>query len=172
MVLVAALFAAAIDVDALLLGARRVSARSALTAVLSVRLVPVLARDARRLDEARRCRADGGGTGAAAKVAVLRAICAGALDRAGEVATTLEVRGYGTHGRPRRRREPWSRQDLAFAASALAILVLAVGGRAAGLASFTAVPALDAPVGVDELALAAALAAAVLAPFAVRRGMR
>ena len=147
-------------------------ARSALTAVLCVRLVPVLARDARRLDEARRCRADGGGTGAPAKLAVLRAICAGALDRAGDVATTLEVRGYGTHSRPERRREPWSRQDIAFAISAIAILALAIGGRAAGLASFSAVPALDSPVGPGELALAAALAAAVLAPFAVRRGMR
>ena len=172
MVLVAALFASAVDVDALLLGARRMSARSALTAVLSVRLVPVLARDARRLDEARRCRADGGGTGAPAKLAVLRAICAGALDRAGDVATTLEVRGYGTHGRPERRREPWSRQDIAFAVSAVAVLALAIGGRATGLASFSAVPALDAPVGPGELALAAALAAAVLAPFAVRRGVR
>jgi energy-coupling factor transport system permease protein len=172
MVLVAALFAAAIDVDALLLGARRLSARSALTAVLSVRLVPVLARDARRLDEARRCRPDGGDAGAPAKLAVLRAICAGALDRAGDVATTLEVRGYGTHSRPARRREPWSRQDIAFAVSAVAILALAIGGRAASLASFSAVPALDAPLGPGELALAAALAAAVLAPFAVRRGMR
>ncbi len=172
MVLVAALFAAAVDVDALLLAARRVSARSALTAVLAVRLVPVLARDARRLDDARRCRWDGGGTGAAARLVVLRAICAGALDRAADVATTLEVRGYGTHGRPRRRRDPWSRQDLAFAASALAILALAVGGRAAGLASFTAVPLLDAPVGAGELALAAGLAVAVLAPLTVRRGMR
>jgi energy-coupling factor transport system permease protein len=171
MVLAAALFAAAVDVDALLLGARRVSARSALTAVLAVRLVPVLARDARRLDEARRCRWDGGGSGAQAKVAVLRAICAGALDRAGDVAATLEVRGYGTAGRPRRRRVPWSRPDLAFAGAAAAILALAIAGRVAGIASFEAVPALDAPTGLDELALAAALVAVALAPFAVRKGV-
>jgi energy-coupling factor transport system permease protein len=171
MVLVAALFAAAVDVDALLLGARRLSARSALTAVLAVRLVPVLARDARRLDEARRCRWDGGGSGAAAKVAVLRAICAGALDRAGDVAATLEVRGYGTAGRPRRRQLPWSRADLAFALAAAACAALAIAGRIAGIASFEAVPALAAPTGADELALAAALAVVALAPFAVRRGI-
>jgi energy-coupling factor transport system permease protein len=170
MVLVAALFAAAVDVDALLLGARRLSARSALTAVLAVRLVPVLARDARRLDEARRCRPDGGGTGPGARVAVLRAICAGALDRAGDVAATLEVRGYGTAGRPRRRRDPWSRQDLSFAIAAAAVLALAIGGRIAGVATFEAVPALDAPAGPGELALVGALAAVALAPFAVRRG--
>jgi energy-coupling factor transport system permease protein len=172
MVLVAALFAAAVDVDALLLGARRLSARSALTAVLAVRLVPVLARDARRLDEARRCRAVDLGSGPAARVAVLRAVCAGALDRAADVAATLEVRGYGAGGRPPRRPQPWSRQDLAFAASAAAILAIAVAGRAAGIASFDAVPALHAAVGAVELALVAALAVAALAPFAVRRGMR
>lgn len=167
-VLVAALFGAAVDVDALLLASRRVSARSALTAVLALRMVPVLARDGRRLEEARRCRADGG----VARVVVLRAICAGALDRAADVATTLEVRGYGTHGRPRRRREPWSRADLAFAASATAILALTIAARASGIASFTALPALAVPTGSAELALAAALAASALGPFAVRRGTR
>jgi energy-coupling factor transport system permease protein len=170
MVLVAALFAAAIDVDALLLGARRLSARSALTAALAVRLVPVLLRDARRLEEARRCRSDGGGTGPAAKVMVLRAITAGTLDRAADVAATLEVRGFGTGGRPRRRRLPWSRQDAAFAASAVAVVALTAGARLTGVASFEAVPALDAPLGAQEALLVAGLAAAALAPFAVRRG--
>ena len=169
-VLVAALFAAAVDVDALLLAARRLSARSALTAVLAVRLVPVLARDARRLDEGRRCRADGGGSGPAARLAVLRAVCAGALDRAGDVAATLEVRGYGTSGRPRRRREPWSRQDLAFAGAAAALVALAVAGRVAGIAGFEATPALDVPAGAREAVLALGLVAVALAPFLVRRG--
>ncbi len=94
-VLSCALFSAAIDPDELLRLLRRVSFRSALTAVLAVRLVPVLARDARRLEEARRCRPDGGGgNGPAARLAVLRAVTSGALDRAGDVAATLEVRGY------------------------------------------------------------------------------
>jgi len=167
-VLAAAVFAAAVDVDALLLASRRISARTALTAVLALRLVPVLARDGHRLEQARRCRPDGG----VSRLAVLRAVCAGALDRASDVATTLEVRGYGTHGRPRRRRDPWSRADLAFAASAAAILALTIAGRALGIASFTAVPALEVPVGQEELALAAALVAVALAPFAVRRGTR
>ena len=170
MVLVAALLGAAVDVDALLLAARRVSARSGLTAVLAVRLVPVLARDARRLDEARRCRWDGGGTGPAARLAVLRAICAGTLDRAADTAAALEVRGYATAGRPRRARVPWSRQDVAFAAAAAALLALGVGGRVVGIGSFSAIPALDAPAGVPEIGLAAAVVCAALAPFAVRRG--
>ncbi|MBI5103898.1 MAG: hypothetical protein HZB46_02710 [Solirubrobacterales bacterium] len=91
-----ALLTAAVDPDALLALFRRVSLRSALAAALAVRLVPVLAQDARRLDEARRCRATPVG-----RTAVLRAVANGALDRAIDVAATLEVRGYATLGRPR-----------------------------------------------------------------------
>jgi energy-coupling factor transport system permease protein len=167
-----AVFAAAVDVDGLLRSARRIGSRSALTAVLAVRLVPVLARDARRLEEARRCRADHGGDGPLARLAVLRAVCTGALDRATDVAATLEVRGYGVAGRPSRRRVPWSRQDLAFAASTAVLLCAAVGARAAGVAAFTATPELHAPVGPAEAALAGVLVVAALAPFAVRRGVR
>ena len=93
-----ALLSATVDPDELVRGLRRWSFRSALTAVLALRLVPVLARDARRLEEARRCRADGGGSGPAARTAVLRAVTTGALDRAIDVAATLEVRGYGARG--------------------------------------------------------------------------
>ena len=62
---------------------RRPSVRSALAATLATRLVPVLARDAQRIDEARRCRADRGRRGARrARLAVLRAVTSGAMDRA------------------------------------------------------------------------------------------
>ena len=46
--------------DELLLSMRRVSPRSALTASLTTRMVPVLGQDAQRLAEAQRCRADSG----------------------------------------------------------------------------------------------------------------
>ena len=52
-----ALHSAAVDPDALLRAFRRLGFRSALTAALATRLVPVLARDARRLHDAQRCRA-------------------------------------------------------------------------------------------------------------------
>jgi energy-coupling factor transport system permease protein len=172
-VLAAALFSLAIDPDALLRLFRRVSLRSALTAVLATRLVPVLTRDARRLDDARRCRPDGGGTGMAARTAVLRALSAGALDRAVDVAATLEVRGFGA--RPGRRgtraREPWSRHDAAFALAAAVVLGLALGARAGGIAGFSADPVLEASVGPAELGLAAGLAVAAGLPFADRRGI-
>ena len=70
---------------------RRISFRSALTAALATRLVPVLGRDARRLDDAQRCLAGD----PAPRLAIVRAVAAGALDRAVDVAATLEVRGYG-----------------------------------------------------------------------------
>ena len=106
-------FAAAVDPDELLRAFRRVSLRSALTAALATRLVPVLARDARRMADAQRCR-PAAGAGRASRV--LRAVTAGALDRAVDVAATLEVRGYGAaRGAPARERAPWSRHDLAFA---------------------------------------------------------
>ena len=53
------LMSAAVDPDELLRMFRRVSYRSALTASLATRLVPVLARDATRMSDAARCRPGG-----------------------------------------------------------------------------------------------------------------
>ena len=93
-----ALHSAAVDPDDLLRAFRRVSFRSALTAALATRLVPVLARDARRLHDAQRCLAGE----PAPRRAIVRAVASGALDRAVDVAATLEVRGYGAARRPPR----------------------------------------------------------------------
>ena len=56
LVLCGALYTAAVDPDEVLGLFRRFSFHSALTATLATRMVPVLARDARRLAEAQRCR--------------------------------------------------------------------------------------------------------------------
>ena len=167
-----ALFTAAVDPDEILRLFRRVSFRSALAASLAVRLVPVLARDGRRLAEAQRCRARPA-EGNRARVAVLRAVASGALDRALDVAATLEVRGYATAGRAPGRRavRPWSRHDLAFAAAACALVALTVGARVTGTGRFDPYPLLDLHAGAEELALCAALAVVVLLPFADRRGI-
>jgi energy-coupling factor transport system permease protein len=166
-VMCCALFTAAVDPDELLRLFRRVSFRSALTAALATRFIPVLARDARRMEDARACRPNPG-----PRVAVLRAVATSALDRAIDVAATLEVRGYGAAGtRDRGRAEPWSRHDVAFAAAALGIVVLSVGARIAGMADFDAYPLLSAPVGAAELALSAAIVAIACAPFLDRRGI-
>ena len=102
---------------------------------------------------------------------MLRAVATNALDRAVDVAATLEVRGYGAARGARRERTPWSRHDLAFAAAAGVLVVLVVAARAAGVASFEAYPALHAPVGAGELLLAGALIVVALAPFLDRRGI-
>jgi energy-coupling factor transport system permease protein len=167
-----AVFTAAVDPDEVLVLFRRVSFRSALTAALATRMVPVLLRDARRLEAARRCRADAGGHGPAAKTAVVRAVATGALDRAVDVAATLEVRGYGAPvARGARSHSPWSRHDVAFMAAAIAVVALVAGARALGLAGFEAYPRIELGLGAGEAAVALALVAAALLPFADRRGI-
>jgi hypothetical protein len=91
-----------------------------------------------------------------------------------DVAATLEVRGFASPRRPARRERvsrAASRHDVAFAASAAAISALAIAARAAGVANFDAYPTIHLALGAATLALAAALAAALLLPFASRRGI-
>jgi energy-coupling factor transport system permease protein len=165
--LAAALLTASVDPDEVLRLFRRISFRSALTAALAVRLVPVLQRDGRRLNEARRCRAGD----PPSRVAVLRAVATGALDRAADVAATLEVRGYRSGVRARTSHRPWSRHDVAFAASALAVVVLAVGAHLVGVGALDPYPAFEVELGAVEWAWSCALVAIALLPFADRRGI-
>jgi energy-coupling factor transport system permease protein len=162
-----ALHSAAVDPDRLLAAFRRLGFRSALTATLATRLLPVLARDARRLQEAQRCRA----VAPASRLAIVRAVSAGALDRAVDVAATLEVRGYGAARRPPRERLPWSRHDLAFAAAAGALVLLAGGAFAGSWEPFSAYPRFEAPLSAAVAVLSAVIAACALLPFADRRGI-
>ena len=167
LIMCGALYTAAVDPDEVLKLFRRVSFRSALTATLATRMVPVLVRDARRLTDAQRCRPGK----PPSRLALMRAATSGVLDRALDVAAALEVRGYGRPGRPPSVRRPWSRHDLAFAASAVAVLALSIGARVFDLARFSAYPSLHAPVGAGTLAIAIALVACALLPFADRRGV-
>ncbi|HEX4345865.1 MAG TPA: energy-coupling factor transporter transmembrane component T [Solirubrobacteraceae bacterium] len=174
-----ALLTATVDSDELLRGFRRISVRSALTAALAVRLVPVLGRDARRLADARRCRPDASARpGPAERLQIVRAVATGALDRALDVAATLEVRGYATpvpsrapRSRVGRLRAPWSRHDLAFAASAVGLVLLAAGARLLGVARFEAYPRTVVAAGPAEWLLAVAIVLVALLPFADRRGV-
>jgi energy-coupling factor transport system permease protein len=160
---VGGLLSAAIDPDELLRLFRRASYRSALTASLATRLVPVLANDASRMAEAARCRPRPPG-----RMAVARAALSGALDRAVDVAAALEVRGYAAGGRPRRARRPWSRHDLRIGGAAVGIAVAAVGGRVAGVGAVSEYPRLSLAFGPAELALVAALLCLAAVPFAGR----
>jgi energy-coupling factor transport system permease protein len=98
-------------------------------------------------------------------------VATSALDRAIDVAATLEVRGYGAAGAARPVRAPWSRHDLAFAATTVVIVALAIGARSVGVADFDAYPSLSVAFGAGEIVLAAALALVAVAPFLDRRGI-
>ncbi len=166
-VVAAALLSATVDADELLRGMRARSLRAGVTAALATHLIPVLARDGRRLADAQRTL-----VGTPPRIAVLRAVTAGALDRATDVAATLEVRGFGSGGRPQRRRQPLSRHDIAFAVSAVALVSLTIVSGVAGWESFEAYPRFVAPVDPGLLAFAAVLAGCALFPFLDRRGIR
>jgi energy-coupling factor transport system permease protein len=161
----------AADPDELLLAFRRISPRSALTATLATRLIPVIGADARRLAEAQRCRPDGGARGARGRLAVVRATVGGALDRSLDVAAVLEMRGYGARGRAPRARRPFSRHDLAFTAAASAVLGVSAFAALGGRAPFEVYPLVSLPLSVDVFVLAALTFAFALAPFANRRGI-
>jgi energy-coupling factor transport system permease protein len=64
LILISTLASLTVDPDALLRGLRRLSFRSALTASLTMRMIPLLAADAQRLAEAQRTRPDGVASGA------------------------------------------------------------------------------------------------------------
>jgi energy-coupling factor transport system permease protein len=167
LILTFALFTAAIDPDELLRLFRRVSFRSALSATLATRMVPVLQRDGQRIADAQRCRPGP----APSRLALLRAVAGGALDRAVDVAAALEVRGYGAARRPPRRRAPWSRHDLAFTGAALTIVAAAIAARVADVAAFETYPLLEGDWGAATWAFAALIVLAVMAPFLDRRGI-
>lgn len=169
-ILCGALYTAAVDPDEVLRLFRRVSFRSALTATLATRMIPVLVRDSRRLADAQRCRAGR----PPSRLALVRAASSGMLDRALDVAAALEVRGYGAAHRPpwsRRGSGPYSRHDLAFASAAVTIVALAVAARFGSLAPFRAYPELSAPAGPGVVGVSLALLACALLPFADRRGV-
>lgn len=169
--LVTTLASLAVDPDELLRVVRRLSFRSALTASLATRLIPVLAADAQRLADAQSTRPDSKLHGVRERIRLLSAIVGTSLDRAMDVAATLELRGFAGARRAPRVRLPWSRHDIAFAASAAAMVALASTAALDGVGAFDAYPLIHASATVPTLALTLALATIVLLPFADRRGI-
>jgi energy-coupling factor transport system permease protein len=166
----------AVDPDELLRVVRRLSFRSALTASLATRMIPVLAGDAQRLAEAQRTRPAGDTrvrtpARARARVRLLSAIVGSSLDRAMDMAATLELRGFAGARRAPRRRLPWSRHDAAFALSAVLLAAIALATRLGGIAEFVAYPSVRVGDTLAVLTLAAGVAIVVLLPFADRRGI-
>jgi energy-coupling factor transport system permease protein len=170
LILCGLLYTLAVDPDEVLRLFRRVSFRSALSATLATRMVPILVRDGRRLAEAQRCRPGP----PPSRLTLMRAACTGVLDRALDVAAALEVRGYGAARRPPAYRGgvgSYSRHDVAFMAAALVVVGVSIVARVSSAAAFSAYPKLQVAAGPGALALAGLLVVAALAPFADRRGL-
>ncbi|HLI31858.1 MAG TPA: energy-coupling factor transporter transmembrane component T [Solirubrobacteraceae bacterium] len=182
-----ALFAGAVDPDQLLAGARRATARSALTATLALRMIPLLAADSARFAQALQTRPQRLGR-RRAQALILRATLTSALDRALEVAATLELRGAADQHpqAPRRLGDPLrraperlrgsphralSRHELAFLGSAGSLLALVAGAQLSGLDRYVAYPLAQAPIAAGTAAVGAGICALMLAPFADRRGI-
>jgi energy-coupling factor transport system permease protein len=165
-----AVHAACVDPDRVLRMLRPIARRSALTATLIARLVPLAAADYGRLAEAAALR--GPAAAPVGRAALVRRLVAGSLERAVDVAATLELRGYA-HGPPRSARGgPRPRYRNRFLATGIAIVALAIGCRIAGVGSFDAYPTVTMAIDWPTLLLAVVLPALAALPSASiqRRG--
>jgi hypothetical protein len=105
------------------------------------------------------------------RLAILGATVGGALERSLDVAAVLEMRGYGAGRRGVSSTRALSRHDLAFAAAAVSLLLLATIAAVSGAAPFQTYPLLRLSVGIDSLGLACLLVAISALPFLDRRGI-
>jgi energy-coupling factor transport system permease protein len=167
-----AVYSACVDPDRVLRALRPLAGRSALTATLVSRLVPVTAADAGRLRDAARLR--GPGAAAVGRAPLARRLLAGSLDRAVDVAATLELRGYSLEARrpPRMgagaRRKP-SRFDRRFYGAGALVLAAAIAGKVVGADDFAAYPTVAVGLEPPTLALSLLL---LLSGFVPRRGRK
>jgi energy-coupling factor transport system permease protein len=159
-----AVHSACVDPDRMLRLLRPLARHSALTATLMTRMVPLAAGDLARLREAQALR--GPAAVPVGRAALARRLVAGSLDRALDVAATLELRGYSRgvpRGASRARR---SRHSWRFGAAGTAIAIIAVAARIAGVGSFAAYPTVTLDADAATLALAALFPVLAALPFA------
>jgi energy-coupling factor transport system permease protein len=162
-----AVYSACVDPDRVLRLLRPVARRSALTATLVARAVPLAAADLGRLREAARLR--GPAAAPATRAAIARRLLVGALDRSVDAAATLELRGFGSDVRsgatpPRR-----SRHDRVFLADGAATIALVAVAAITGIAGFEPYPSIAIDAGPATLLLALALPTLAALPFALAR---
>ncbi len=159
-----AVLSACVDPDRMMRLIRPLAPHSALTATLITRLVPLAASDQARLREAAALR--GPGAAPVGRVDLARRLLAGSLDRAVDVAATLELRGYA-RGVPRRGSRPRSsRHSRRFAIAGIAILVAGIGARLGGAGDFEPYPTIEMDAGLLTVALALLLPLVAAAPYA------
>jgi energy-coupling factor transport system permease protein len=165
-VLVFAVYSACVDPDRVLRALRPLARRSAMTAGLVTRMVPLAAADGARLREAAALR--GPAAEPVGRAALARRLVEGSLDRAVDVAATLELRGHSLGVRPQSRREP-SREDAPLIVTGAAIVVAAMAARITGAGGFETYPRIEMGAGAVTLALCFAVLALAAVPFVLRR---
>lgn len=183
---IAAVYSAAVDPDRVLRALRPWLARSAMTAGLASRLLPLSFADAQSLSETARLR--GPGAAPVGRGPLARRLLAGSLDRAIDVAATLELRGYALSGhaserfpvrirrhlrrlvgrRHDRYRPPQrSRFNTRFFLCGTLIAAISVSARLAGIGGFDVYPTVELAFGPAEAAIATGLILSGLAPMRV-----
>jgi energy-coupling factor transport system permease protein len=170
-----AVYSACVDPDRVLRALRPFAGRSALTATLISRLVPVAAADAARLRDAGRLR--GPAAAPLGRATMARRLLTGSLDRAVDVAATLELRGYALAPRRRRLNEAFggaeypkafqrrSRYDRRFYVVGPVVLVAAVAGQFLGADGFSAYPTIEVGTEPVTVALSVLIVLSGLAPW-------
>ncbi len=165
-----AVYSACVDPDRVLRLLRPIARRSALTATLVSRAVPLAAADLSRLRTAARLR--GPAAAPATRAALAGRLLSGALDRSVDAAATLELRGFSTRVREAPSTARRSRHDGVFLAAGIAVVTIALGARIAGVGGFTPYPTIELDAGAATLGLALALPVLAALPFAVARPRR
>jgi len=161
--LVFAVWSACVNPDRILRGIRPYAARSALTGTLIARLVPLAAADLQRLSETARLR--GPAASELGRMAIARRLLAGSLDRAIDVAATLELRGYGLDTSATQARPRTSAGGSGLVLAGVAIAAVGIVAAIVGVAGFDAYPTISIATGPGALALAGAIPLLAAAPF-------
>ena len=165
-VLAFGVYSATVNPDRVLAALRPLARRSVLTAAVVVRLVPLAVADLARLRQAAALR--GPAAAPAGRAVLARRLLEGSLDRAVDVAATLELRGHSleTPRAPREKRLGSPRPWRLLLAAATLIVAAAIAGLIAGAGDFETYPRLRGELDAGTLALCAALPALALLPFA------
>ncbi|MBK8295358.1 MAG: hypothetical protein IPK93_11570 [Solirubrobacterales bacterium] len=146
-------YSACVDPDRILQAVHGVARRSALTATLISRLVPLAATDQARLSEAAELR--GPGATPVGKVAMAHRLLSSSLDRAVDVAATLELRGYAQSTSGTKFRKAPSRYDARFWVAGSILAVAALTSIVVGVGELVTYPELDYSLSPMSVSLAA-----------------
>ena len=165
-----AVWSACVDPDRILKALRPLAGRSALTATLISRLVPLAAADAERFTRAAELR--GPAAAPVGRGALARRLIAGSLDRSVDVAATLELRGYGLGSRFARERPRRMPGELALALSGAGLLAATLAAALARAGGFEAYPAVAIELDAATVAFALAIPLLAALPFLTPRELR